>query len=520
MRLPLFWKILLVTLPPLAAFAGLGLTTNYLAHQSHGVAKRTHYIAQQEAEDELGRRLIAIARTTGALLRAEDLGLLQPGDEKSRTYRRLQRMLSRIAARTGARRLYIFDRQRKSLCDTANAVAIGTRYYHLDVHGGLVKRLLANRPGASRLFTGQDGVDHKTGFAAISNDQGRIVAVLGVEGSADTFANLRQLEARLTALNEGLPTSSVIMATVAIGLLLLVGASLLITRTVTRPVRRLMQAAATIGRGDLEAPVEQLSQDELGVLAESMDRMRRDLLARQQELELMLSGIAHEVRNPLGGMELFAGLLAGELETEPERLDMVKRIQRELEYLNRVVNEFLDYARHAPLQSVEVNLRSLAGEVVELLQPEAHERGVTLAVSDNSKPIGIKCDSDKLRQALLNVVRNGLQATPEGGTVTLGVSEQNAQTLAATMTGTRREAVIACTDTGKGISAAEVDKIFNAFYTTRERGTGLGLALAQQIVKAHGGRLEVESIEGKGTAFRLVLPDESGRAVSRRRSEE
>ena len=88
------------------------------------------------------------------------------------------------------------------------------------------------------------------------------------------------------------------------------------------------------------------------------------------------------------------------------------------------------------------------------------------------------------------------------------------------MTGTRREAVIACTDTGKGISAAEVDKIFNAFYTTRERGTGLGLALSQQIVKAHGGRLEVESIEGKGTAFRLVLPDESGKPPSRRRSEE
>jgi signal transduction histidine kinase len=510
MRLPLFWKVLLVTLPPLAAFAVLGLTTNYVAHQSHGVAKRTHYLAQKEAEDELGRRLIAIARTTVALLRADDVLLLQPGDEQSRTYRRLQRKLSRVAARTGARRLYIFDRQRKSLCDTASGVAIGTRYYHLDAHRSLVRRVFGNRSGASMLFTGKDGMDHKTGFSAIADERGRIIGGLAVEGSADTFASLRRLEVQLTALNEGLLSRGLIMAAVAMGLLLLVGASLLITRSVTRPVQQLMKAAATIGRGDLEEPVEPLSQDELGVLAESMDLMRRGLLARQQELQLMLSGIAHEVRNPLGGMELFAGLLAGELADEPEKLEMVQRIQRELEYLNRVVSEFLDYARHAPLQSAEVNLRHLVGDVVELLQAEAAERDVALTLSPGSKDVRTRADADKLRQALLNVVKNALQATDEGGTVTLGVSEQRPQTLAATLSGTRREAVIACTDTGKGIPAAKLDKIFNAFYTTRERGTGLGLALAQQIVNAHGGRLEVESIEGKGTAFRLVLPCDTG----------
>jgi signal transduction histidine kinase len=513
MRLPLFWKILLVTLPPLAAFAALGLTTNYVAHQSHSVAKRTHYLTQKEAEEELGRRLVAIARTTVALLRVDDVRLLQPGDEKSRTYRRLQRTLGRVATHTGARRLYIFDRRHKSLCDTASGVTIGARYYHLHTHRELMRGVFKNRSGASMLFTGKDGMAHKTGFAAIGDDRGRIVGVLAVEGSADTFANLRLLESRLTALNEGLLSRGLIMAAVAVVLLLLLGASLLIARSVTRPVRQLMRAAATIGRGDLEQPVQQLSQDELGVLAESMDRMRRDLLARQQELQLMLSGIAHEVRNPLGGMELFAGLLAGEVAEEPERLDMVKRIQRELEYLNRVVNEFLDYAKHAPLQSDEVDLLHLAVDVVELLGAEADGRGVTLSLSDHSKQVRTEADKDKIRQALLNVVRNAIQATDKGGTVTLGVSEQLPQTLAATLSGTRREAVIACTDTGKGIPPAQVDKIFNAFYTTRERGTGLGLALAQQIVNAHGGRLEVESIEGKGTAFRLVLPHDTGRSA-------
>ncbi len=506
MRLPLFWKILLVTLPPLAAFAGLGLTANYLAHRSQAIARHTHYLAKRDSEEELGRRLMGIAGASAATLRAEDLKLLQPGDETTRTYRRLRHTLLRIAERTGARRMYIFDRRLRSLCDTRRTVAIGARYYHLDAHLELVRRALDNHPGASLLYTTRDGVDHKIGFAAIVDENGAVVGVLAVEGSADTFANLRRLETQLAALNRELPSSGTIMVAVALGLLLMLGAILLITRSVTRPARKLMAAAATIGRGDLEQPVEQLSRDELGVLAESMDRMRRDLLVRQQELQLMLRGIAHEVRNPLGGMELFAGLLASELEQEPERLNMVWRIQRELDYLKRVVNEFVNYARHAPLETGAADLRGLAEEVVELMAPEAAERDVSLTLSQHSKDVAAPCDADKLRQALLNVVRNALQATRPGGKVTVGISTQNAQTLAATMTGTRREAVISCTDTGMGIPEQEVDKIFNAFYTTRERGTGLGLALADQILKAHGGRIEVDSVEGKGTAFRLVLP--------------
>ncbi|MFH2007164.1 MAG: HAMP domain-containing sensor histidine kinase [bacterium] len=509
MRLPLFWKILLVTLPPLLAFAALGLTANYLALRAHDVGRRAHYLAQKESEAELGRRLIAISRAAVALLRADDVLLLQPGDEKSRNYRRLQRNLSRVATRTGARRIYVFDRQHQSLCDTASGVAIGARYYHLDVHRRLVRQVFENRGRSSMLFTGKDGVQYKTGFSALRSEQGKVIAVLAVEGSADTFANLGRLEAQLTSLREGLLSPLTVGLIVGIGLLLLVGASLLITRSVTRPVWRLVRAADVIARGDLEQPVKQLSKDELGVLALSMDRMRRELLARQQEMQLMLSGIAHEVRNPLGGMALFAGLLRDEVAEEPDRLEMVGRIQRELEYLNTVVNEFLDYARHTPLQLGEVDLLALLHDLAELLQGEAEKKRVALTVSGSSA-VRLQADGEKVRRALLNIVRNAVQATPEGGTVTLSVRVQSTGALTATLSGAKREAVITCQDTGPGIPEGEVDKIFTAFYTTRERGTGLGLALAQKIVSAHGGRLEVESALGEGTAFWLVLPISQG----------
>lgn len=255
MRLPLFWKILVATLLPLVAFGLLGFTTNRLAHRAHGVARRAHYLAEKEAEAELGRRLIATSQATAALLQAEDVTLLQPGDDGSRTYRRLQAQLRQVAKRAGARRIYLVDRQRRSLCDTRSGVRIGSVYYHLDVERSLLRRVFAKGTAASMRFRGNDGVQYKTGFSALTDDKGRVVAALAVDASAGTFVHLERLDAQLKSLREGLLSPVLIGLLVGAGLLLLVIASLLLARSVTRPVRHLVAAAAAIGRGELESPV-------------------------------------------------------------------------------------------------------------------------------------------------------------------------------------------------------------------------------------------------------------------------
>lgn len=493
MRLPLFWKILLATLLPVVAFALLGITTNLLAHRAHRVAKQAHYLARQEAEAELGRRLIAMAQTTSALLRVEDVVLMQPGDETSRTYRRLQATLRSVAKRAGARRLYLFDRAHRSLCDTEEGVAIGSPYYHLAVDRQLLGQIFKEGHGSSLLFVGKDGKDYKAGFASLTGEDGRPVAAVGVDGSAETFAHLRRLDVQLQALRKGLFSPLHLGLLAGAGLLLLFLASLLLARSVTRPVRHLMEATAAIGRGELEVPIAVKSRDELGVLANAMNRMRADLAARQEEMQLMLSGIAHEVRNPLGGMELFAGLLADELAEEPERREMVGRIQRELEYLERVVAEFLDYARQSCPELAPFEVSGWLESIVELCRGEAATRGVRLTMATGGPVLAVG-DADKLRRAVLNVLRNGIGATPRGGEVALGLEVTAAQI------------AILCRDSGTGIPPENLDKIFNAFYTTRERGTGLGLAFVQKIVASHGGRIEVDSVPQEGTRIRILLP--------------
>lgn len=522
MRLPLFGKILVATLVPLAAFAVLGVTANQLAHRAHRVARQAHYLARQEAEAELGRRLVATAQATAALLRAEDTTLLQPGDEHSRTYRRIQAALRRVARRTESRRIYLIDRAGRSLCDTRDGVDIGARYYHLDVERTLLRRIFRDQAsGSSMLFRGKDGTDYKAGFAPLVQEErsgespeeatrhgkrrGKVVAALAVQGAAATFRSLRRLDTQLRELRAGLLAPWHVALMVGVGLLLLVGGSLLLARSVTRPVRYLMQAAAGIGRGELETPVTPRSHDELGVLAEAMDRMRADLLARQRELQLMLAGIAHEVRNPLGGMALFAGLLADELEGDPERGPMVARIQKELDALDRVVNEFLDFARDAPLAEGEVDLSALTSEALELCRPAAEERRVALAWCPPKDDVAVRGDPDKLRRVFLNVIRNAVQACDAGGTVELSLVPAKSGGLPD------EEAyhAVVCRDTGAGIAPEALERIFEAFYTTREKGSGLGLALAQKIMATHGGRIAVESTPGEGTEVRILLPSDS-----------
>lgn len=530
MRLPLFGKILVATLVPLAAFAALGVTANQLAHRAHRVARQAHYLARHEAEAELGRRLVATAQATAALLRAEDTTLLQPGDERSRTYRRIQAALRRVARRTQSRRIYLIDPKGRSLCDTQAGVEIGARYYHLDVERELLRRVFRDRRGgSSMLFRGKDGVDYKAGFAPLVAEQrvdearpggarpgaagtskrrGKVVAALAVEGAAATFRSLRRLDDQLRELRAGLLAPWHVVLMVGIGLVLLVAASLLLARSVTRPVRHLMQAAAAIGRGELETPVTPRSRDELGVLAEAMDRMRADLLARQRELQLMLSGIAHEVRNPLGGMALFAGLLADELGEDPERGPMVARIQKELDALERVVSEFLDFARETPMAEDDVELGALTADALELCRPKAEQQRVALSYQAPEDEVTVRGDRDKLRRVLLNVIRNAVQACDAGESVALSVVPAGAPG----RPGEPGLHAVVCRDTGAGISPEGLERIFEAFYTTREKGSGLGLALAQKIVTAHGGEIAVRSTPGQGTEVHILLPSASAAA--------
>jgi len=276
---------------------------------------------------------------------------------------------------------------------------------------------------------------------------------------------------------------------------------LLIARRITGPVVRLAGAAERIGQGQLSTAVPIETRDELGFLAATLDEMRAALQARDERLQMMLAGIAHEVRNPLGGLELYAGLLRDALAGAPERLQEVARIEREVGYLKAVVNEFLDYARRPPLELADVRLQPLLEEVRDLVRDGAGG-GAQVQVATPDGDVAVRADPVQLRRALLNLARNAITATAGSGGPGAGARRQ-------VVLGARRvedgKVRVEVSDSGPGVPPAMREQIFIPFFTTREKGTGLGLAFVREIVRDHGSDVVVGDAPGGGACFAFDL---------------
>jgi signal transduction histidine kinase len=448
-------------------------------------------VSRRDLDHELGHRLesIASAVATGIPIRGKYLVDLKRGDEDDRAYQNTLQKMQAVATATGAR-LFVFDEHYNARVDTASAVAIRTHYFRAELDRAELERVFQlGRNASSVTFVGADDVTYKTGYAPVraSETEPQIVLALGVQAPASYFARLADLRDRLLAWGIGLAAVSVI-ATFA--------ATLLITRN----IRRLGAAAERIGAGDLREPVRVASHDELGVLGQTMERMRQQLAERDARTQQMLAGIAHEVRNPLAGMTLFTGILLDELSEHDDRRAHVTKIAREIGYLERVVNDFLDYARRPKPELLAVPCDSLLAEVAQL----ATTGEVTIDVELNDGPaepatgLIARADRSQLRRALLNLAKNAVQAATAEGHRGRGAVRLSARKRAD-------ELELQVWNRGKAISAGVCERLFEPFFTTREKGTGLGLAFVREIAVDHGGRVEVASANGE-TTFTLVLP--------------
>jgi PAS domain S-box-containing protein len=234
------------------------------------------------------------------------------------------------------------------------------------------------------------------------------------------------------------------------------------------------------------------------------DRLRREVhrLDTLAALGEMAGAVAHQIRNPLNGVEGFASLLQRRLSMEggegKDALRFAEKIVHGVREVNAVIQGMLMLAKSEPLALKPTSIDRLAKEVVESLKSMTEGEGssVEFEFKSNARDAEIAVDALKLKQVLLNVAHNALAALPEAGrrAIRLSTARRNGS------------AVIRVTDSGRGMSAQQVGKIFRPFYTTREDGTGLGLAVASKIVDLHGGAIGVRSIPGCGTTFRIEIP--------------
>ncbi len=206
-------------------------------------------------------------------------------------------------------------------------------------------------------------------------------------------------------------------------------------------------------------------------------------------------GVAHEVKNPINAIVLHLQLLRNKLsQQEPDTRRHMDIIDTEIRRLDRVVQTLVDFTRPRDLRLEEIDLRRLMEDVAQLAAPDAEQHGVTIVRHMPEQRLPIKVDIDLMKQALLNVVINGIQAMPQGGVLTISARREN-NTMVAEIR-----------DEGAGIPQDVHDKIFELYFTTKKDGSGIGLAQTYQILQWHYGSVDFESNEETGTVFRFHIP--------------
>ncbi len=231
---------------------------------------------------------------------------------------------------------------------------------------------------------------------------------------------------------------------------------------------------------------------------------RREWLATLGE---MSAGMAHEIRNPLGAMVGAMQMLQKDQALEGTNRHLMDIAIREAIRLDAIIKEFLQYARHPALNMKECDLQVVLQETLDLIQHEARAHGgITIETHFDPETMMTHVDPDQIKQVFWNLAANAFQAMPSGGSLTISTTRRRVG-----LSGRGTDVIeVAFQDTGEGINKEHLDRIFLPFYTTKEHGSGLGLAAIDRIVDLHGGWIRVESQEGKGTLFAVCLPRHAG----------
>jgi signal transduction histidine kinase len=245
-------------------------------------------------------------------------------------------------------------------------------------------------------------------------------------------------------------------------------------------------------RGAREQAVE-LQHDLDGLL----DRMATelDVATRLAAISRITGGVAHEIKNPLNAISLRLDLLRARLgEPEEELVAEIDILSNEVRRLDRVVKTFLDFSRPVDVKLTEVDLVAIAREVADLTTPQARLANIQIWFEDSAETAPIRGDADMLKQAILNLVINAIEAMKNGGNLWLRVSrEANA-------------VILNVSDDGPGIPADARDKVFQLYFTTKLRGSGIGLAMTFRAVQLHNGTISFSTESGRGTAFQMQFP--------------
>ncbi|HEX7288744.1 MAG TPA: ATP-binding protein [Candidatus Angelobacter sp.] len=348
------------------------------------------------------------------------------------------------------------------------------------------------------------------GGKLLEEDQ-QIVHAIPLKGYGDRVSAVllvgNSLQQELT-LEKRIRNISLVIA--AVGVIIGVIVSGVMTARLSRPIRELAEAATEVGQGNWNVRVESGAKDEIGRLASAFNQMTGELITQRERLvqservaawRELARRLAHELKNPLFPLQITVENLVRARENTPEQFDEVFResaatLLAEITNLKTIIGRFSDFSKMPAPQLQRVDLNEMVRSVVQLFQGQLKRDGTKIEPDlqlDAQLP-PVSGDPTLLRRVMENLVLNAIDAMPNGGRLTLRTRTEG------------KAAIFEIGDTGKGLTREECDRLFTPYYTTKQHGTGLGLAIVQSVVSDHHGRVSVSSKQGQGTTFSVELP--------------
>jgi len=433
-----------------------------------------HWSVYSAMEEQLGQKLSSAASSVGIIFNSEEIEFLTM-ESGTRVTDYFRKKLMRMAETINAERIFLFDKNGRSIIDTDSTVRHQEELFILKFYPDETENIFNGSACHSIIFKTPENRLHMTGFAPLFA-QNDIVGGIGVEADASFLNQVAVLDKKL----------------ILIGVMGVLAAALIggiIAAIFTRQIKKLAGISGQIAKGNYNQQVSVKSGTEIGMLANTMEHMRKNIIKRQDELKALVAGIAHEIRNPLGGIELYTDLLSKQVK-EKKQQEYCTTISKELKHLQNIVNEFLNYATpKKPLRSI-CSLKDAVIDTIDMLKTDIEKKSVSI-VTEIPDSCRICADESHLHQILINLLRNSIEALSDDGEIIIRTENYNDFVR------------LIIKDNGCGISTEIRENIFSPFFTTRENGTGLGLSIVKSLAEENMININFKSSPENGTEFEL-----------------
>jgi len=368
--------------------------------------------------------------------------------------------------------LFIFNSDLKVLLHLNQDALLGESNPQLLLNRNEILNLDQDHSTVSLPFKGNDGKWYLWGFFRLNNEHW-----LAIREDANKLEKIDDL-------------SKLFLIVGIIGAVVTLVIGWLVAKSITRPIDRLVRFSSEIGQGNLNTSPPVKMHGEIERLSVEMDRMRQNLFRNQKEKEDILAQIAHEIRNPLGGIELFSSLIKEDLQRDNRSTEYIDKILGEVNDLKNLITAYLNFSRPQTAEQDIVNLPLLFSELKNFVKNRLENKNITIV--ENLEVDEILFDQSHLKMILLNLLSNSVDSVPQNGVIKFESFISKSETK------------ISISDNGNGISEKDLPNIFKPFFTTKKEGTGLGLAISQKLCIENNAELVVHNNIDSGSTFSII----------------